>query len=70
MRLSKIATLAGLTTIGTSAMAALPAEATALFTSVASDGALVIGAAFVAATALTGGWIVFDMVKKGAKKSA
>lgn len=59
-----------LATIGQSAQAALPAGATELFTSVSTDGALIITAAFTAAVVLTGGWIVFDMVKKGAKKAA
>lgn len=62
--------VAGLSAIGTNAMAALPTGATDLFTSVATDGGLVIAAAFTAAVVLTGGWIVFDMVKKGAKKAA
>jgi hypothetical protein len=53
-----------------STLAALPSVATELFTSVATDGALVIAAAFTAAVAITGGWIVFDMVKRGARKAA
>ncbi len=68
LRLAAVGT--ALSGLAGSSFAALPAGATDLFTAVATDGALVIAAAFVAAVAITGGWIVFDMVKRGARKAA
>jgi len=50
--------------------AAVPAGAEAVFTGLATDSATVLGYAFVAMAAITGGWIVFDIVKRGARKSA
>lgn len=52
------------------AQAAVPTGAEAVFTTLATDAATVLGYAFVAMTAVTGGWIVFSMVKRGAKKAA
>lgn len=51
-------------------MAAVPAEAEDVFTTLATDAATVLGYAFVAMASITGGWIVFSMVKRGARKSA
>lgn len=48
----------------------MPAGATQLFTDTALLFALVLAAAYVLMLAITGGWITFDIVKKGAKKAA
>lgn len=64
---------AGLALLGGSigsAFAAVPTGAEAVFTTLAADAATVLGYSFVAMTAITGGWIVFSMVKRGAKRSA
>jgi hypothetical protein len=53
-----------------SAQASLPAGAADLFTDAAAVFALVIAAAYVLMIAVKGGWITFDMVKKGASKAA
>lgn len=54
----------------TSAQAALPAGADTLFTETATNFGLVLALAFTAMVVITGGWIVFDMVRKGGKKAA
>jgi hypothetical protein len=54
----------------TAANAALDAGAAAMFTDAAVSFALVLAAGYILMTAVTGGWITFDMVKKGAKKAA
>jgi hypothetical protein len=53
-----------------SAQATLPAGAATLFTDTAAVFVLLIAAAYVLMLAITGGWITFDMVRKGAKKAA
>jgi len=50
--------------------AAVPAGAEAVFTGLATDSATVLGYAFTGMAAITGGWIVFDIVKRGARKAA
>lgn len=60
----------GAIAVGSAVQAAVPAGAEAVFTTLATDTATILGYAFVAMTAITGGWIVFSMVKRGAKKAA
>lgn len=48
----------------------LPSGATDMFTNTAAVFALILAAAYVLMLAITGGWITFDMVRKGAKKAA
>lgn len=55
--------------VGSVAQAAVPEAAAGVFTTLAADAATVLGYAFTAMIAVTGGWIVFGMVKKGAKRS-
>jgi hypothetical protein len=50
-------------------MAAVPAGAEAIFTTVATDFATLLGYGFTAMAAIVGGMIVFGLVKKVAKKS-
>lgn len=52
------------------AQAAVPAGAEALFTTLATDTGTILGYSFTAMVVIVGGWIVFDMVKRGAKKAA
>lgn len=59
-----------LSVVGAAAHAAVPAGAEAVFTTLATDSGVILGYAFVAMTAITGGWIVFKMVKRGANKAS
>jgi hypothetical protein len=65
----KYGVVSALTMGGAAANAALPEGATTAFTSLAADAALVIAAAYVAMLAIRGGWLVFDLVKRGLSKS-
>lgn len=69
--LKKLGVLTG-ATLGAagSAFAALPEGAATVFTGVQTDGLAVIALAFPVMGAITAGWIVFSMVRKGANKSA
>jgi ABC-type antimicrobial peptide transport system permease subunit len=70
MRSSLKALTGGVLALPVLAMAAVPTGAEAVFTSLATDSATVLGYAFTAMAAITGGWIVFRIVKKGAHKVA
>lgn len=67
--MKKLAIPAVLASIGASSMAAVPTGAEAIFTGAATDFATVLGYGFTAMAAIVGGMIVFNLVKKVAKKS-
>jgi len=60
---------APLAVLAVGSQAALDAGATAAFTSLSTDGLLVIAAAYPVMLALRGGWIIFGMVKAGLSRS-
>lgn len=51
------------------ALAAVPLGAQAIFTDAATDFGVIIGYGFIAMGAIVGGMIVFNLVKRIAKKS-
>lgn len=69
---AKLAVGTGLTLAAglASAQVTLPSGASDLFTDAAAIFALVLAAAYVLMLAVQGGWITFDMVKKGARRAA
>jgi len=69
MRSLKLAVSTALMGGVVAAQAAVPAGAEAIFTGAATDFATVIGYGFTAMAAIVGGMIVFNLVKKVAKKS-
>lgn len=66
-RLAAIA--AGTMVFVANAQAALPTEATAAFTEVLSDGKEMVGLAWPVAVAITGGFILIKIFKKGISKA-
>lgn len=70
MRNSKKLALVGvLGAVAGAANAAVPAGAEAVFTGLATDFAVIAGYGFTAMAAITGGLLVFGLVKKVARKS-
>ena len=69
---NKLASAAGsvAAAFGSVAHAELPAAATAAFTQVQTDGLALIDLAWPVAAAITGGFILLGLFKKGAKKAA
>lgn len=72
MKRKVLAIAAGAATafVGSVAHAELPAAATTAFTTVQTDGLALIDLAWPVAVAITGGFILLGLFKKGVKKAA
>lgn len=63
------AVVAGSMVLAQSAMAALPAEVDTMFTSVGTDAGLALGKGWVLFAVVTGGFVLFKIVKKAVSKA-
>lgn len=64
-----IALMAFLSVLSMQAQAALPTEATAAFTSLETDTTTLLGLVWSAVAAVTVGWVLIKLFKKGANKA-